>query len=103
MSQDRESGNERIRVLGFSGLGYWGLGFRVLNPKVYYFNDVEEGGETEFRGDKVIEPKQSRLVIFPSGWNYIHRGNPVLAGSKYIATCFSLYTPTPSVSSHDAD
>ena len=68
---------------------------------IYYFNDVEGGGETEFRGDKVIEPKRSRLVVFPSGWNYIHRGNPVLAGSKYIATCFSLYTP--SVSSHDAD
>ena len=60
---------------------------------IYYLNDVEEGGSTEFRNDKVIEAKEGRLVVFPSGWNYIHRGTAVLAGSKYVVTCFSVYAP----------
>jgi hypothetical protein len=60
---------------------------------IYYLNDVEDGGSTEFRNDKVIEAKEGRLVVFPSGWNYIHRGTAVLAGSKYVVTCFSVYAP----------
>ena len=64
---------------------------------IYYLNDVEEGGSTEFRNDKVIEAKEGRLVVFPSGWNYIHRGTTVLAGSKYVLTCYSVYAPKVTI------
>lgn len=52
-----------------------------------YLNDVEEGGETEFLYlNKRIKPKKGTILIWPAGFTHTHRGNPPLAGSKYIAT-----------------
>lgn len=52
-----------------------------------YLNTVEEGGETEFLYQKRrIKPEAGTLVVFPSGWTHVHRGNPPLSGSKYIIT-----------------
>jgi len=52
-----------------------------------YLNDVEEGGETEFlHFSKRVKPKTGRIVIWPSGFSYLHRGNPPLSGEKYILT-----------------
>jgi hypothetical protein len=52
-----------------------------------YLNDVEEGGETEFlHFSKRVKPKQGRIVIWPAGFPYVHRGNPPLSGEKYILT-----------------
>jgi len=52
-----------------------------------YLNDVEEGGETEFlHFSKRVQPKTGRVVIWPAGFPYVHRGNPPLAGEKYILT-----------------
>ena len=52
-----------------------------------YLNDVEEGGETEFlHFSKRVEPKAGRIVIWPAGHPYLHRGNPPLKGEKYILT-----------------
>jgi hypothetical protein len=52
-----------------------------------YLNDVEEGGETEFlHFSKRIKPKTGRIVIWPAGFPYLHRGNPPLSGEKYILT-----------------
>tara|TARA_R110000796_G_scaffold85850_1_gene186061 strand:- start:477 stop:1067 length:591 start_codon:yes stop_codon:yes gene_type:complete len=52
-----------------------------------YLNDVEDGGETEFlHFSKRIKPKTGRIVIWPAGFPYVHRGNPPLSGEKYILT-----------------
>jgi len=52
-----------------------------------YLNDVEEGGETEFlHYSQRVKPKKGRIVIWPSAFPYLHRGNPPLSGDKYILT-----------------
>ena len=52
-----------------------------------YLNDVDEGGETEFlHFSKRVKPKAGRIVIWPAGFPYLHRGNPPLSGEKYILT-----------------
>tara|TARA_Y100000004_G_scaffold26128_1_gene26436 strand:- start:874 stop:1482 length:609 start_codon:yes stop_codon:yes gene_type:complete len=52
-----------------------------------YLNDVEEGGETEFLHQVMrVKPKKGRIVIWPAGFPYLHRGNPPLSGEKYILT-----------------
>jgi hypothetical protein len=56
-----------------------------------YLNDVEEGGETEFLNfSKRVQPKTGRIVIWPAGFPYLHRGNPPLSGEKYILTSWML-------------
>lgn len=66
---------------------------RVLSWLVY-LNDIEEGGETELLHQSVrIKPKMGRIVIFPAGFPYVHRGNPPLKDNKYILTSWILVTP----------
>ena len=56
-----------------------------------YLNDVKEGGETEFlHFSKRVKPKTGRIVIWPAGFPYLHRGNPPLTGEKYILTSWML-------------
>ncbi len=56
-----------------------------------YLNDVEDGGETEFlHFSKRVKPKTGRIVIWPSAFPYIHRGNPPLSGEKYILTSWMM-------------
>jgi hypothetical protein len=56
-----------------------------------YLNDVEDGGETEFlHFSKRVKPKTGRIVIWPAGFPYVHRGNPPLSGEKYILTSWML-------------
>jgi len=56
-----------------------------------YLNDVEEGGETEFlHFSKRVKSKKGRIVIWPAGFPYVHRGNPPLSGEKYILTSWML-------------
>ena len=56
-----------------------------------YLNDVEEGGETEFlHFSKRVKPKAGRIVIWPAGFPYVHRGNPPLTGNKYLLTSWML-------------
>ena len=56
-----------------------------------YLNDVEEGGETEFLNfSKRVKPKTGRIVIWPAGFPYVHRGNPPLSGEKYILTSWMM-------------
>jgi hypothetical protein len=52
-----------------------------------YLNDVKEGGETEFLHQSMrVQPKKGRIVIWPAGFPYVHRGNPPLKGEKYFLT-----------------
>jgi len=63
---------------------------RVLAFSIY-LNDVEEGGETEFlHFSKRVKPKRGRIVIWPAGFPYVHRGNPPLSGEKYLLTSWML-------------
>lgn len=59
---------------------------RVLAFSIY-LNDVEEAGETEFlHFSKRVKPKKGRIVIWPAGFPYLHRGNPPISNEKYILT-----------------
>ena len=59
---------------------------------MFYLNDVEEGGETEFMYQgRRIAPKKGRLVIAPAGFTHTHKGNVAKSGDKYIATSWILY------------
>ena len=56
-----------------------------------YLNDVDEGGETEFlHFSKRVKPKTGRIVIWPAGFPYVHRGNSPLSGEKYILTSWMM-------------
>ena len=56
---------------------------------ILYLNDVREGGETEFWLDGFkVQPRKGRLLLFPSGWTYIHRGIMPISGDKYICNNF---------------
>lgn len=61
------------------------IGTRILTF-LWYLNTVEEGGETEFINGKKIKPQEGSLLIFPSDWSYVHRGNMPLSNDKYICT-----------------
>ena len=48
---------------------------------ILYLNDNYEGGET-FIGDKVIKPKQGKMIIF-NGDKILHGVNKVTKGERY--------------------
>jgi len=59
---------------------------------MFYLNDVEEGGETEFLYlHKRIKAKAGTLVIWPATYTHTHRGNPPLSNDKYIITGWMEY------------
>ena len=64
---------------------YSNKGVRVITF-IWYLNDVEEGGETEFIDGTIIKPKKGQLLLFPSDWTYMHKGNMPLSNDKYICT-----------------
>jgi hypothetical protein len=69
--------NENNNVTSFSRILTW----------LFYFNDVEEGGETELLYQHMrVKPQAGRLVIFPAYFTHTHRGNPPISNTKYIAT-----------------
>ena len=51
---------------------------------IWYLNDVDKGGETEFI-DTVVKPEKGKLVFFPATITYMHKGNVSLSSNKY--TC----------------
>lgn len=59
---------------------------------LFYLNDVEEGGETNFPfHDIIITPKMGSVLIFPPTWEYPHLGKPPLSGNKYIMSTYLHY------------
>ncbi len=59
---------------------------------MFYLNDVEEGGETEFYFQNVkTKPKQGSMVIAPAGFTHTHRGNMPVSSDKYIFTSWLLF------------
>ena len=55
---------------------------------IWYLNEVEEGGDTEFAYGRSIHPETGKLLLFPATWNFPHRGTPPKRGNKYIVTSF---------------
>jgi hypothetical protein len=60
-------------------------GFRVLTY-IWYLNDIQEGGYTEFIDGTRIQPETGKLLLFPATWTYIHRGVTPEKETKYICT-----------------
>lgn len=59
---------------------------------MYYLNDVEEGGETEFHyQNRKIAPKKGTMVIAPAYFTHTHRGNIPVSNDKYIITSWVLF------------
>ena len=74
--------------------------FRILTF-LWYLNDVEEGGETEFISGMKIKPEAGKLLIFPATWSLKHRGHMPLSNDKYIITGW-IYTKFPRDMRHKA-
>lgn len=63
-----------------------GLASRQL-VALWYLNDVEEGGTTDFIFQKAsVTPEKGTLMLFPPFWTHEHRAGVVEKGVKYIAT-----------------
>jgi len=64
---------------------------RFLNI-LWYLNDVEEDGTTEFTGfDLKVQPKAGSVVIFPPFWMFPHKGNLLKTGKKYLLHTYLHY------------
>jgi len=59
--------------------------YRVITF-LWYLNDVDEGGETEFFGKYKIKPKKGKLILFPANWTFPHCGNIPISSDKIIIT-----------------
>ncbi|MCL5049347.1 MAG: 2OG-Fe(II) oxygenase [Firmicutes bacterium] len=58
---------------------------------MFYLNDVEQGGETEFYYQNLrIQPKRGRMVVAPAYFTHTHRGLIPQSGDKYILTSWVL-------------
>jgi len=59
---------------------------------LWYLNDVEVGGETEFCGlDLKVAPRTGRLLMFPPYWMFQHAGLPPVSGDKYILSTYLMF------------
>ena len=59
---------------------------RRIITYIFYLNDVNEGGETEFFKEYTITPKKGKIVLFPANWCYPHCGKMPVSNDKYIIT-----------------
>lgn len=53
---------------------------------IFYLNDVNVGGETEFFGHKHVRPTAGKLLLFPATWTFPHCGKIPISSDKYIIT-----------------
>lgn len=60
---------------------------------LFYLNNVDKGGETEFfdTAKKIIKPKMGSLLIFPPTFLYPHIGHKPISSVKYIMSTYSHY------------
>jgi predicted 2-oxoglutarate/Fe(II)-dependent dioxygenase YbiX len=61
-----------------------GYSYNCVVSLVGYPNDNYEGGELEFRLQKLkVKPRAGDLFVFPSNFIYPHKSLPVISGTKY--------------------
>ena len=56
---------------------------------IYYLSDDFEGGRTQFYFNGEVHsvvPEKGKAVWFPANTLYVHRGEPVESGEKYLVT-----------------
>lgn len=59
---------------------------------LWYLNDVDEGGETEFCDlDLRVSARAGRLLMFPPYWMFQHAGLPPRSNDKYIISTYLLF------------
>lgn len=65
---------------------------------MYYLNDVDEGGETEFFYQRQkIRPRQGTFVVAPTSFTHTHKGHVPRSNDKYILTSWVLYQRAESM------
>ncbi|MCC2617627.1 2OG-Fe(II) oxygenase [Aestuariibacter halophilus] len=65
---------------------------------MFYLNDVDEGGETEFYyQQRKVQPKAGRMVIAPAYFTHTHRGNIPRSNDKYILTSWILFNQAEKI------
>lgn len=71
-----------------------GIGTFDFATVIIYLNtlDYDEGGITEFINGRKIKPDIGKILIFPSTWSFVHRGQKVKSkpGKYTIATSITL-------------
>lgn len=61
---------------------------------IIYLNDVNEGGNTIFPAYNLsIKPVQGRILMFPSFYTHVHRGEAPVSNSKYILATWIHFDP----------
>jgi len=56
---------------------------------IFYLNDVEHDGYTEFIDGTKVQPQAGKAIVFPATWTFLHRGFPPKDETKYICTGWS--------------
>lgn len=65
---------------------------------MFYLNDVDEGGETDFYYQgRSVKPKTGRMVIAPAYFTHTHRGNMPKSNDKYILTSWLLFNQAEKI------
>jgi len=73
----------------FDALDYCSNRYMVF---LWYLNDVDEGGETEFCDLGLrIEARQGRLLMFPPYWMFQHAGLPPRSNDKFMISTYLLF------------
>jgi hypothetical protein len=87
---------------GIGGYYYWHSEIYPRDPSaetlhrvlffIFYLNDVEVGGETEFLyQNKKIKTSLGSMVIAPAGFTHTHKGCIPVSCDKYILTSWILF------------
>ena len=85
-------GHEERFQLHFDAINFVANRYLVL---LWYLNDVEGGGETEFPHlELFVKPRAGRLLMFPPYWMYQHQGLPPVSGEKFILSTYLLFDMT---------
>jgi hypothetical protein len=88
MKRYRATGDERFQ-LHFDAIGQVAHRYLVF---LWYLNDVEVGGGTEFPELGItVQAKAGRLVIFPPYWMFLHIGQKPVSNDKYILSTYFLF------------
>ena len=53
---------------------------------LFYLNDVNHKGETQFANGLKIKPETGKGLMFPANWEYVHRGIAPKDEIKYLCT-----------------